>query len=144
MLRVIYDEDEQSGRLECPRCGKVYELPGNVLVIREHEKVRHSPNAKNVIYNHFNFDEHSGIPVCSEARLPPGTTAWQAMVSRARLDSSDWQRDSVARRCSGRAGRAARRLLCLTRCGGRAHQPKAALACRSATSRVVTFGRNHR
>jgi len=80
MFRVIYDEDEQSGRLECPRCGKVYELPGNVLVIRETEKVRTSPNAKNVIYNHFNFDEHSGIPVCSEARLTPGTTAWQAMT----------------------------------------------------------------
>lgn len=80
MFRVIYDEDEQSGQLECPRCGNVYELPGNVVVIRQDENVRTSPNAKSVIYNHFNFDEHSAIAVCPEARLTPSTTPWQAMT----------------------------------------------------------------
>jgi len=79
-FRVIYNEDEQSARLECPRCGKDYELLGNALVIRQDGNVHTSPNAKDVIYNHFNFDENAGTAVCPEPRLTAGTTSWQAMT----------------------------------------------------------------
>lgn len=68
MYRVTFDENNDGGTLECPRCGTSYEFDlGN--------------DARLVIHSHFNPDPNAHIDACPAVKLMPGETPWEAVGS---------------------------------------------------------------
>lgn len=67
MIRVTYDSEDMSGRLDCSFCGKSYELGGNVRVYTDANSVsRTNPDARLKVYSHFHYDQNAWIEECPE------------------------------------------------------------------------------
>jgi hypothetical protein len=79
MIRVEYDSDDLSGQFQCPFCGQVIKLVGNVHTYRDQDGVERTyPDARNAIHSHFHYDENSFIDECSAIGKVDDTT-WEAV-----------------------------------------------------------------
>lgn len=80
MIRVEYDSEDLSGHFDCPICGKVVELPGNVHIYREggNGTERTYPDAKNSIRAHYHYDANAHVDLCPVIG-DPDVRIWQAV-----------------------------------------------------------------